>query len=108
MAYFKRNYIINASQNLSIKANKKSFIHEKQEKLKNIKNKRIIIFFIILYIKIKISICDNPVITIKIEKGKNSFINNNFKKYLSEIYINDINITHIDTSYDFTEDMFYS
>ena len=58
----KRNNMIKVSQNYSTKTNKKK----------------------VAYIKIQISICENPVITLKIAKGQNSFINNNFKNYLSE------------------------
>ena len=108
MVEYNINAVINTSHNCSIKTNKQKTFFKKKVKFirgntKNIINKRILIILIIFYIKIQIYMSDNSVLTLKILKGVNSIIYKDFKNYLSEIYINDINMTNIETSYNFTE-----
>ncbi len=101
-------YSKNSSRNNSSKNNKKRTILKIKEKIindstKNIINKRNLFILFIFCIKIQIYICGNPVITLNIQKGVNSIIYKDFKNYISEVYINDIKMENIKTSYDFTE-----
>ena len=109
MVEYKLHCFINSSRNDSTESNKKRAFYEKKEKtknenIKNIVNKTKLFILIIFYVKLQISICENPIITLKIQKGDNSIINKNFKNYISEVYINDANMTKIETSYNFIED----
>ena len=109
MADYQGNSLINYSKNYLVETNKRTYYFEKQTKFfkynpKNIMNKRILIILFLLYMKIQISISDNPVITSKINKsGRNKIISMNYIKYLSEVYINDIKMTKIDNFYEFDE-----
>ena len=108
MVEYKLHCFINSSRNDSTESNKKRAFYEKKEKtknenIKNIVNKTKLFILIIFFIKIQISICENPIITLKIQKGVNSIIYKDFKNYISEVYINDIKMENIKTSYDFTE-----
>ena len=98
----------NVPPNFFFKNSQKILFYEIKEKacrynIKFIIKKRIFIILFILFIKFQVIISDNPVITLKIrKKGKNSIIYNDFKMYLSEIYINDENMSNIETSYNFS------
>ena len=97
------------SKNWLIETCIRNGFHEKQEKIfrKNIEyliSKRILIFLFIIYLKIQISISENPVITLKIKKGTYSIINSNFKQYLLKVIINDVIMENTKISYDFTKE----
>ena len=110
MAYYKVYSLINNSKNYSVQTNKRIIFFEKKTKIskynsKNIINKRILIILFLLYIKIQISISDNPVITLKINKGtKSKIMSINFKDYLSEVYVNGEFMTTLDNYYQINED----
>ena len=100
--------MINDRQNCSNKVYNTEIFHQKEKIFKrNLKNsniKRILIILFTLYIKIQLSECDNPIITLKIKsKGNISIINEAFKNYLLDEYINDQKHGNIETFYDFTE-----
>ena len=62
-------------KNYRIETSMKEYISEKAPKtfrygVKNTLSKRILIILFILSLNIQVSICDNPVITIKIKKDK--------------------------------------
>ena len=98
MADYQGNSLINYSKNYLVETNKRINYFEKQIKFfkynpKNIINKRILIILFLLYIKIQISISDNPVIILKINKsGRNKIISINYLKNLSDVIINDIKV----------------
>jgi len=109
MVHYKINSKTKVSKNCLIETCIKYIFYEKKEKIfssniKYLKSKRILIFLFILYLKIHISISENPVIRLKIKKGYNQIINSNFTKYLLEVHINDINNTNIDNYYYCTEE----
>ena len=93
--------------NSSLNDKKRTFLKIKEKNInditKNSINKKILFILFIFFIKIQIYICDNPVITLKIQSGVNSIIYKDFKNYISEVYINDTNMENIETSYNFTQ-----
>ena len=103
--------MINVNQNCLIENYGKKCFLVKQEKIlkentKKLINKRLFIILFILYINIQVSINDNPsFITLNITKGNNSIIYKDFKIYLSEVYINEVNMSNIETFYNFTEEV---
>jgi len=108
MAYCKINYMINDSQKCLIKTHNNEIFHKTEKlikkSLKNLVIKRILIILFTLYIKIQLSECDNPIITLIMKnKGNISIINEAFKSYLLEVYIDDINMTNIETFYNFNK-----
>ena len=109
MVHLKISRKTKVSKNWLIETYIRNSFHEKQEKIfrKNIKyliSKRILIFLFIIYLKIQISISENPVIILKIKKGTHSIINSNFKQYLLKVIINNRRKTATKTSYDLTEE----
>ena len=95
MASYKINFIANVS--------KKRKINREKEIRYNIMNKRILIVILILYLNIQVSTLDDNFITLKIKQGNNTFLSDKLKDHLSEIYIDDISQTNIDTYYNFPE-----
>ena len=101
--------MINVSHNCFIEFFNQNIRIRKQSKnsnTKNIINNKILIVLIILYIRIQASISSNNIITLKINKGnkgKSQIINNAFIKFISEIYVNDINMTTIENRINFNE-----
>ena len=95
MASYKINFIANVS--------KKRKINREKEIRYNIMNKRILIVILILYLNIQVSTLDDNFITLKIKQGNNTFLSDKLKDHLSEVYIDDISQTNIDTYYNFPE-----
>ena len=102
--------MINVSQKILIETNKNEYFFDRQERtfrqsIKYVINKRILIRIFVLYLMFQVIISDNSIITLKIQNtGNNSFIYQDFKEYLSEVYINDENLENIETYYNFTEE----
>ena len=77
----------------------------KRIKQKNYFNIRLPVLVIILYINIHNIISFDSNITLKIPGiGEKNIINNNFRTYLSEIYINNISQTNINNVYYFADE----
>ena len=96
-----KNYLIEiCNNNIYVEKYEKGFSFKKY-----LMSNRILIILFILYLKFQISISNNPIITLQINNiGNNTIIYKDFKEYLLEVYINDINMTNIDNSYNFTEE----
>ena len=100
--------MINVSKNIIIQSEKKiNFVKNQvitiRDNTINIIRQRILFIIFIFYISVQVSLCVNPFITLTIKKGNNTFINNKFKIYLYQVYINDINMETIETYYNYTE-----
>ena len=100
--------MINVSKNIIIQSEKKiNFVKNQvitfRDNTINIISQKILFIIFIFYISVQVSLCDNSVITLTIKNGNNTFINNKFKNYLFQVYINDINMETIETNYNFTE-----
>ena len=85
MVHYKISSKTKVSKNCFIETCIKTIFYEKKEnifssKIKYLKSKRILIFLFRLYLKIHISISENPVIRLKIKNGYNQIINSNFTK----------------------------
>jgi len=93
MVDFKKKYMIISSKNYLLKRYITNYII----------SQRILIIFMIFYIKMQHFLCDNSGIILKMkDKGNITIIYKDFKKYLSEVYINDVSMTNIETYYNFT------
>ena len=110
MAEYNLKCLINILQNYLVETDTKKINFEKHVKTlryntRNLIYKRILFIFFILYIRIQITISDNPVITLKINKGaSNKIMSMKYKEYLSEVYVNDVKMTKLDIFYEISED----